>query len=416
MPGSDGYWAYPSATVLVENGVKVDIDPYGLLKNVGRRGEGGADAAVGAGALSEPPAPVPQDDPTFVNCKPPGGPRQFQQPFGIQFVEDRERQRIFVLIGGGNRNFRIIYIDGRGQVGQVSGDDDNPLYYGRAVGKWEGSTSWSTRAASTRISGSPTAGLPHTDQLRLIERFTRVDFDTLRYEVTVEDPGAYTRPWTVRLDHAMGRRRDTSRAFLSGQSALDARSCIDGGRDIGRRQDMRAYMLGGLVAVALFLAAGSLQAHHSFAAEFDANKPITLKGIVTKIEWTNPHVWFYVNVKDEKTGEVTNWGAEMGPPHGLQRRGWRRDTLKIGEEVTVAGSLAKNGSKRMNARTVTLTTTGGRPGETSTRVERRRNSADSSLVVVFLAARGLTSPRPRKHGDRPATVALKIRPVRSLIA
>ena len=106
---------------------------------------------------------------------------------------------------------------------------------------------------------------------------------------------------------------------------------------------MRAYILGGLVAVGLLLAAGSLRAHHSFAAEFDANKPIKLKGIVTKIEWTNPHVWFYVNVKDEKTGEVTNWGAEMGPPHGLQRRGWRRDTLKIGEEVTVAGSLAKNG-------------------------------------------------------------------------
>jgi hypothetical protein len=68
-------------------------------------------------------------------------------------------------------------------------------------------------------------------------------------------------------------------------------------------------------------------------------------------------------VKDEKTGEVTNWGAEMGPPHGLQRRGWRRETLKIGEQVTVEGSLAKNGSKRMNARTVTLVSTGGRPGE-----------------------------------------------------
>jgi hypothetical protein len=126
---------------------------------------------------------------------------------------------------------------------------------------------------------------------------------------------------------------------------------------------MRAYLLGGLVAVALLAAAGKTTAHHSFAAEFDANKPIKLTGTVTKVEWTNPHVWFYINVKDE-TGKVTNWGAEMGPPHGLQRRGWRRETLKIGEEVTVEGSLAKNGSKRMNARSVTMTKTGGRPGET----------------------------------------------------
>jgi hypothetical protein len=127
---------------------------------------------------------------------------------------------------------------------------------------------------------------------------------------------------------------------------------------------MRAYLLGGLVAVGLTLAAGTAVAHHSFAAEFDANKPIKLTGKVTKIEWTNPHVWFYINVKDEKTGEMTNWGAEMGPPHLLQRRGWRRVTLKIVEEVTVSGSLAKNGSKRLNARQVVMTATGTRPGET----------------------------------------------------
>ena len=127
---------------------------------------------------------------------------------------------------------------------------------------------------------------------------------------------------------------------------------------------MRAYILAGLIAAGVMLTAGTAVAHHSFAAEFDANKPITLTGVVTKVEWTNPHVWFYINVKDAKTGEVTNWGAEMGPPHGLQRRGWRRETLKIGEQVTVAGSLAKNGSKRMNARTVTLVATGARPGET----------------------------------------------------
>ncbi len=127
---------------------------------------------------------------------------------------------------------------------------------------------------------------------------------------------------------------------------------------------MHALLFGGLFAVGLLLAGAPASAHHSFAAEFDADKPITLTGIVTKVEWTNPHVWFYVNVKDAKTGETTNWGAEMGPPHGLQRRGWRQNTLKIGDEVTVKGSMAKNGAKRMNASTVTLTSTGARPGET----------------------------------------------------
>jgi hypothetical protein len=127
---------------------------------------------------------------------------------------------------------------------------------------------------------------------------------------------------------------------------------------------IRAFVLGGMMACGLLLAGAPVSAHHSFAAEFDGEKKITLTGIVTKVEWTNPHVWFYVNVKDPNTGTVTNWGAEMGPPHGLQRRGWRQNTLKIGDSVTVDGSMAKNGAKRMNASKVTLTATGARPGET----------------------------------------------------
>ena len=98
-------------------------------------------------------------------------------------------------------------------------------------------------------------------------------------------------------------------------------------------------------------------AHHSFAAEFDAGKPVNLTGTVTKIEWTNPHVWFYVDVKDE-TGKVSNWGFEMGSPNGLMRAGWNRNSMKLGDVVTVEGSRAKDGSNHVNARTVVLASTG----------------------------------------------------------
>lgn len=121
---------------------------------------------------------------------------------------------------------------------------------------------------------------------------------------------------------------------------------------------------GGVVAAAVLALTGKVFAHHSFSAEFDADKPITITGIVTKVDWTNPHVWLYVNVKDEATGRMANWGAEMGPPHGLQRTGWRRDTLKIGQEVTIKGFMSRNGSNRINARNVTLAATGARPGQT----------------------------------------------------
>ena len=112
-----------------------------------------------------------------------------------------------------------------------------------------------------------------------------------------------------------------------------------------------------VVAMAgLLVAARPVAAHHAFAAEFDADKPVKLTGAVTKIEWTNPHAWFYIDVTDE-TSKVTNWGLEMGSPNGLMRAGWTRNSMKIGDVVTVEASRAKSGTPNGNARVVTLKNT-----------------------------------------------------------
>jgi hypothetical protein len=108
------------------------------------------------------------------------------------------------------------------------------------------------------------------------------------------------------------------------------------------------------VAFAVLASAAPMLAHHSFSAEFDRDKPFKATGTVTKVDWQNPHIWFYIDVKDEKTGKVTNYGWEMGSPNGLMRRGWTRNSLKVGQVVTVEGSMAKDGSNNANASTVTI--------------------------------------------------------------
>lgn len=195
-PGGAGYWAYPSATSLVETGVNVPVNAYGLLRNIADADKVAPFQRWARDLYELRQRNFLKDDPMFLYCTPPGGPRQYQLPYGLQFVEDRNFQRIFVLVGSGNRNFRIINTDGRGLEGQLRGDYDNPLYYGRSSGKWEGETLVIQSAGFNEKFWFSNGGLPHTEQLRMTERLSRPDFDTLKYEVTIDDPGAYTRPWT----------------------------------------------------------------------------------------------------------------------------------------------------------------------------------------------------------------------------
>ena len=117
---------------------------------------------------------------------------------------------------------------------------------------------------------------------------------------------------------------------------------------------MGSRTLSCLALAGSLLAATPLAAHHSFTAEFDANKPVTLTGTVTKMEWTNPHARFYVDVTDG-AGKTVNWEFELGSPNALMRLGWTRESLKYGDKITVDGFLAKDGSHLVNAKAVNLT-------------------------------------------------------------
>jgi hypothetical protein len=128
---------------------------------------------------------------------------------------------------------------------------------------------------------------------------------------------------------------------------------------------LRTIALSFLVLGSIVAEVAPIAAHHSFAAEFDASQPITLRGWVTKIEWTNPHAYLFIDVADAQTGTVTNWEIEMGSPNGLTRLGWTRNLLKAGDAVTIEGSLGRNKSNLANARSVVMTETGKKLGAAS---------------------------------------------------
>jgi hypothetical protein len=192
-PGKKGYWGTASANALIDSTAgKIAMNSEGLLMNL---------ADVDRVAPFQPWAKAVyeyrqrtllKDDP-LTRCLPPGGPRQFQMPNGFQFIEQRELGRILVLLGGADRNWRIIYTDGRPQ-GQA--DEVVRGYYGNSVGHWEKDTLVVDVIGFNEHFWFTNGGLPHTEALHLTERFTRPDLGTLKYAVTVDDPRTYTRPWT----------------------------------------------------------------------------------------------------------------------------------------------------------------------------------------------------------------------------
>jgi hypothetical protein len=195
-PGSAGYWVPLAGGMFDRSAGAIAMDDDGILKNV---------ADANRVAPFQPWAKALylyrqknrlKDDP-MAACLPPGGPRQFQVPFGVQFLEDQDRKRVFVFSRGASHNWRNIDLDGRALP---KGQDVSPTYYGYSVGRWEKDTLVVETVGLIERFWFANGGLPHTESAKLTERITRVDSETLRYEVTVDDPGAYTKPWTAQWD------------------------------------------------------------------------------------------------------------------------------------------------------------------------------------------------------------------------
>jgi Family of unknown function (DUF6152) len=192
-PGQKGYWEASGAKTLAETtATPVRVNDDGLLQNLSDADRIAPMQPWAKAIYLHRQRTLLKDDP-INRCMPPGGPRQFQMSNGVQFIEQRELGRILVLMGGGNRNWRVIYTDGRpqGQAAEVV-----LTYFGNSVGRWEKDTLVVDSIGYNERFWFTSGGLPHTEALHLVERFSRPDLNTLRYEVTVDDPRTYTRTWT----------------------------------------------------------------------------------------------------------------------------------------------------------------------------------------------------------------------------
>jgi hypothetical protein len=200
-PGqTGGYWAFPTESALMEDGFEVPVDSNGLLQEIADADKIAPFQPWARDLYEYRQRNFLKDDPMFVDCKTQAGPRIFQRPYGVVLLEEREHQRIRNFWADGNQNWRTIFLDGREQTGFPEGNGEDPLYWGHAVGQWEGDTLViDTKGFNDKFWFS-NGGLPHTPQLHLVERYTRTNQNTLHYEVTIDDPGAYTRSWTASWD------------------------------------------------------------------------------------------------------------------------------------------------------------------------------------------------------------------------
>jgi hypothetical protein len=191
--GERGYWGRPSASSLVEDGVDVSMDEHGLLSDLGDAPRIAPFRPWALALYRHRQQNRLADDPVRY-CISPGGPRHLMNEHGFRIIQDRNYERVYVMFGGGNRNWRLIFLDGRQPPDpeEVVG-----TYYGYSSGSWDGDTLVVRSSGFNDRFWFSKGGLPHTAALQLVERFSRPDHDTLRYEVTIDDPLTYTRPWTA---------------------------------------------------------------------------------------------------------------------------------------------------------------------------------------------------------------------------
>ncbi len=193
VPGEKGYWGQAGVSSLVETGVEAPMNGIGLLDNLADAPRVAPFRPWALALYEHRQRNGLADDPTRF-CLPPAGPRHMHAPGGFRIIQDRNFDRVYVMFGGGNRNWRVIFLDGRAppDPAEVVG-----TYYGYSSGRWEDDTLVVESSGFNARFWFSNGGLPHTEALHLTERFSRPDYHTLRYEVTVDDPYTYTRPWNA---------------------------------------------------------------------------------------------------------------------------------------------------------------------------------------------------------------------------